>query len=471
MVELLFSLNRDSSIPMYTQVYTYIRSQILAGTIPQNAKLPSIRQLASQLNVSRNTTQLAYEQLQAEGYIRSEYKRGYYVETLLTDEIFSYESHRTHSPASLQNAANDVIDFKLGTVDEEHFPLKTWRRLANRVMKESSIYAYGEKQGELSLREQLAHYLFQSRGVHATASQIVIGAGTKQLLLLLSLLLKKDYPSIAMEDPGYDVARTFFEHMSFAVTPISVTTSGLQIDALRASQEKLLYVTPTHHYPSGITMSVKQRMQLLHYISNVNGYIIEDDYDSEFRYIHQPIPSLHSMDHNERVIYMGTCSKALLPSLRISYLVLPPSLLTAYHAYLAVFEQTASTIHQETLALFMRDGFWYAHLRKMRALYKRKMHTLVAALTRSFQQDLTMKGEHSGLFVVIEVKRAIREELLIEAARQHGVIVYPCSRYYAEKQPLFPQVQLGFGNLSEAHIEEGVRKLCNAWRPLLESNE
>ncbi|MEI2666248.1 MocR-like pyridoxine biosynthesis transcription factor PdxR [Rossellomorea sp. LJF3] len=462
MFELLFSIDRESHIPMYHQIYQYLRTQILSGNIDKNTKLPSVRRLAEQLNVSRNTTQVAYEQLQSEGYIRSENKKGYFVEAMISDDMLAFDT-KNQSLHVETITKPGLIDFKLGTVDEANFPLKKWRTLTNKVMKDPDIYSYGDKQGDRWLRVELEDYLFQSRGVKTSADQIIIGGSTQQLLVLVSLLLKDSVRSIAVEDPGYDVARELFSLMSFSVHPIPAKDDGIMVNQLVSADTQLVYVTPTHHFPYGGTIPVSQRVELLQWANEVNGYIIEDDYDSEFRYIHQPVPSLQSIDSTQRVIYMGTFSKALLPTIRISYMALPEVLMMKYREKMAVFEQTASAIHQRTLATFMNEGHWYPHLRKMKAVYKRKMNLLVTELKKHFGDLIQIKGENSGIFIIIEVKVNLREEQLIGRAFEEGVMIYPCSRYYVREQPTYPHVQLGLGNLSEEKIMSGVSQLVKAW--------
>lgn len=462
MNELIFNINRESNIPMYQQVYQYIRTQILSGKLEWNTKLPSIRQLALQLEVSRNTTQLAYEQLQSEGYIRSENKKGFFVDANISDETLNYEPIKEQHH---ENNQTDIktIDFKIGTVDQANFPLKTWRMLTNKVIKDSSMFSYGEKQGDIQLRKALVDYLFQSRGVNTSAEQIIIGSSTQHLLLLLTLLLKQDYQYLAVEDPGYNVARDLFALQSFIIDPIPVAEQGIQVDRLLQSPSRLLYVTPTHHFPYGVTIPVNERLKLIQWAKKVEGYIIEDDYDSEFRYIHQPIPSLQSLDSNDRVVYLGTFSKALLPSIRVSYMVLPKRLVSEYKKILPLLEQTSSSIHQRTLATFMNEGYWYSHLRKMKALYKRKMNLLNRELLKHFKNYVEIKGSSSGVYVIIEVKTKMSEKMLIERAYEHGIAVHPCSQTFSKYKPEYPHILLGLGNLSEEDIIKGVSQLAKIW--------
>lgn len=465
--ELVFNIDRNSNVPMYQQVYVYIRTQILTGKITQHTKLPSIRQLAMLLNVSRNTTQVAYEQLLAEGYIRSESKKGYFVEVNMSEQLFTYEP-TTVTHTQRQKVVSETIDFKIGTVDKENFPIAKWRNLTNKVLMDPIMYSYGNKQGDMSLRMAIADYLFQSRGVNASSEQILIGSSTQHLLLILTLLLKEEFHQIAVENPGYNGAREIFSLQSFLIEPISVFENGVDVDQLWKADARLIYVTPTHHFPFGYTMPVNERLKLIQWAERVKGYVIEDDYDSEFRYIHHPVPSLQSLDSNDRVVYVSTFSKALLPSIRVSYMVLPKRLLPRYEEISSLLEQTASSFHQRTLAHFISEGYWYAHLRKMKSLYKRKMKVLCEEINKHFDNYIEIKGDSSGIYVVIEVKTQMSEKDLINKASNNGIIVYPCSQYFIKNAPKYPHIQLGLGNLSEHEIKEGVCKLAKIW---IEKNE
>lgn len=463
MKELLFTVKRNHQIPMYQQVYLYIKSQIETGQLQANTKLPSVRQLAQLLGVSRNTTQIAYEQLLAEGYIRSELKKGYYVQAAIS--VYFPKEEKFRPLKEEQQISQQIItDFRPGMIDSEHFPLAKWRALSNKVLKEDIVYQYGEQQGDPLLRESLVDYLFQSRGVQTTHDNIVIGSSTQQLLLLLSVLLKKEYAQIAVEDPGYNGAREIFSLQSYGVIPIPVLENGLDIAKLNECNARLAYVTPSHQFPLGMTMPVHQRYQLIEWATKQDGYIIEDDYDSEYRYKQRPIPSLHSLTNCEKVIYISTFSKALLPSVRISYMVLPNKLAKAYSKHAEVLEQTASSLHQRTLHYFMEEGHWYPHLRKMRMVYKRKMQVLTDAVQTHLQDVVTVIGGTSGLYIVLEVSTERSEEWLIQEAAKNDVKVYPCSPYFVESTPVKPHIQLGFAGLEEWQIKQGIEMLASAWR-------
>ncbi|MEK4486259.1 PLP-dependent aminotransferase family protein [Psychrobacillus sp. FSL H8-0484] len=458
MKELLIHLHENS--PKYKQIYHSIRTLIENGKLKANTKLPSIRQLADILHVSRNTTLIAYEQLLAEGYIRSEHKRGYFVTTFepigVSTTIQSEENIFTADP-------NIKVDFRAGTVDQQAFPIKAWRKCVNEVLKEDTVYTYGDKQGDSLLREKIAHYLLQSRGIATSQDSIIIGSSTQQLLMHLAILLQQEYASIAVENPGYDGARTVFQLNRYQINPIDVTAKGLCMNQLKKSDSKLVYITPSHQFPTGVTLPITERLQLLKWAHDQNGYIIEDDYDSEFRYQQQPIPALMSLQQEARVIYISTFSKAFLPSIRLSYMVLPTELLYRYKQQFSGVEQTASSIHQRTMAYFMERDYWDSHIRKMRATYKRKMQTLVTALQGAFGESIQIIGPYSGLYILIQLKYSISEETLIKRALDHGVKVYPTAHYFVKEQTHEAMLQLGFSNLSTDQILLGVQLLKKSW--------
>ena len=462
MDELLFTVKRNHQLPMYQQVYLYIKSQIETGQIRAASKLPSVRQLAQLLDVSRNTTEVAYEQLLAEGYIRSEFKKGYYVQADISAYFVQRKDTRFQKKERHISGQN-VIDFRPGMIDREHFPLAKWRALSNKVLKEEITYQYGEQQGDLLLRESLVDYLFQSRGIRTTCENIVIGSSTQQLLLLLSILLKTEHHKIAVEDPGYNGARDIFSLQSYDISPIPVLDDGPDITCLNDSNARLAYVTPSHQFPLGMTMPINQRYKLIEWANRTDSYIIEDDYDSEYRYKQQPIPSLHGLTNSEKVIYLSTFSKALLPSIRISYLVLPNELVDIYRKHADVLEQTASSLHQRTLHYFMEEGYWYTHLRKMRKVYKRKIKILIDAVQTNFQDFATVIGGTSGLYIVLELNTKRTENWLVEEASKNGVKVYPCTPYYVNRKPAKPNIQLGFAGLEEAEIQLGIERLAKVW--------
>ncbi|MED2253891.1 PLP-dependent aminotransferase family protein [Brevibacillus parabrevis] len=446
--------------PKYKQIYEKFKAFIEQGDIKAGEPLPSIRQLADSLHVSRNTTLLAYEQLVAEGYVRGEGRKGYFVnelEPLLFQATRSTPHHRQAEPIPAAR-----IDFRADVVDQTHFPVKAWRRISNQILTAKDTYRYGEPFGERCLREQIAAYLLQSRGVRTNPNAVIIGSSTQQMLLYLSLVLKHDFSSIIVEDPGYDGAREAFQLNRFTLETLPVYETGADFSQLAHTKSKLIYVAPSHHSPYGVSMTIQQRHALIHWANKQQGYIIEDDYDSEFRYTQQPFPALASID-SARVVYLGNFSKCFLPGIRLSYMVLPQPLLDSYKKHFAHFESTTSLLSQFAMAKFMEEGEWNRHIKRMRLVYKRKMQHFVSELRNHFQHNITVIGEQSGLYVLVKVHLERSEEWLIQQASLLGVKVYPTSLYFLKNKTAEPIIRLGFSNLSCDEVKLGVELLKRAW--------
>lgn len=457
MKQFIFPLHNETS--KYKQIYENIRQLIEKGMVKTDEQLPSIRQLAETLQVSRNTTLVAYEQLIAEGYIRSELKKGYFVELYEPIHLQAQKVESRNNP----ERESYIVDFRAGAVDQASFPLKKWRKCANDVLHDSLCFTYGEPLGDRYLRNQIASYLLQSRGIIASSDAIVIGSSTQQLLMHVSLLLRKQFSSIILENPGYGGARTVFELQGYDIEAIDVANKGISLEQLETLRSKLIYVTPSHQYPTGTTIPIQERQQLLQWANLNGGYIFEDDYDSEFRYKQHPIPALASL-RRDCVIYVGTFSKAFLPSLRLSYMVLPDSLLEEYQEKFVSLEQNASSLHQRTMAHFIAKGYWDSHIRKMRAVYRQKMQILVSELERRFEKRIKIVGQNSGLYILVSIQTKKSEAELIQQARDHGAKVYPTSVYYITRQPDEVMLKLGFSNCSIEEIQLGVSLLYEAWK-------
>jgi len=455
---IIFAINDDS--PKYKQIYQHFRSFIEKGDLSVNDPLPSIRQLADSLQVSRNTTLSAYEQLVAEGYIRGEGRRGYFVNEL--DPVL-FQHHLKSTEVKKTGVEKQLlIDFKAGAVDQVHFPLKIWRKISNQVLTIEDTFRYGHPFGEECLREQIATYLLQSRGVKTDPSAIIIGSSTQQMLIYLGQILKGEFSSVIVEDPGYDGARDAFQFHRFTLESLPIRETGADFSTLEQMESRLIYVTPSHQSPIGVSLSIQERQMLIQWANMRQGYILEDDYDSEFRYTQKPFPSLASID-STRVIYLGNFSKSFLPGIRLCYMVLPPPLLKNYQNQFLHFESTTSLLSQLTMAKFMEEGEWNRHIKRMRLVYKRKMQCIVTELKNQFAQQLTIIGEQSGLYILVKVHLNHSEEELIERASLYGVKVYPTSIYFINNHSDEPILKLGFSNLTCEEIQEGVKLLKEAW--------
>lgn len=465
-------LDEDSPEPLYLQLYKFIRSHIESGDIPAHAKMPSKRKLANSLGISQNTVNAAYQQLAAEGYLEARLRSGHYVSTVVEDGFFA-------SPLRSKRSIKEWIDerdgydfvFDHASVDCSAFPFDTWRRLYKDALSgNENLLSLGDPQGDYGLRCEISEYLYRSRGVQCSPGQLVIGSGTQTLLLLLVQImgLNRRY---AMEDPGYSRARKVLLHNGVQVKPIPLDAEGLSIRALREQEVDIVYVTPSHQFPTGIVMPISRRYELLQWAVEKNArYIIEDDYDSEIRYSSKPIPSLQGLDTNGKVIYMGTFSKALMPSLRFSYMVLPTELLDIYRERFSFYFQTVSRIEQKVIERFMREGFWTSHLQKMRTLYGRKKEVLVSSLRRSFGHDLKIQGQDGGLHILVGFDLPVSEQELIDRAKKEKVLVHPLSMHFADntRAELCKMILLGFANLTVNQIQEGVLRLEKAWSDIEE---
>lgn len=464
---LTIPISIKSKTPMYDQIYSYIKKEICHGNLIKTEKLPSTRTLATHLQVSRNTIDMAYAQLVSEGYVESYPKRGYFVSDITHLPTLS-DTTRTNQSCSIKKITqqNDIAspniqyDFSPFTIDLDHFPFRTWQKLTKLCLTEDkNLFLLGCKQGDLTFRDAIRNYLHQSRGVNCESEQIVIGAGTDYLLQLLCQLFD---PSqyIAMENPTYKRAYEIFRGLGYSVSPISLDKDGMNMESLHSSKAEITYVTPSHQYPLGIVMPIKRRLQLLEWAAqSATRYIIEDDHDSEFRYKGKPIPSLQGIDSSGKVIYMGTFSRAIAPAIRIGYMVLPPQLLMQYHNSLSHYSSTVSRIDQKIMTTFLNDGYFERHLNRMRTVYKSKHDTLLSAL-KPYQSKIHIQGEHAGLHLVLELTTALSEEQIKKKALYHGIKLYFLSDHYITKPvPSKQTLLLGYANVSEEDIKKGIELL------------
>lgn len=463
MYEVMLSLNTKTGKTLYEQIYEFLKAEILAGKICCGERLPSTRLLAKSLAVSRSTAQLAYEQLLSEGYIEAIPYKGYFVSQI--EGLYHLENESLQKEEILpQKLLEYSYNFTPNGIDLEHFPYATWRKLNREVLQEETreLFHLGDAKGEEDLRKVIATYLHQARGVNVKPKQIIIGAGNDYLLMLLSRMLGTHY-RIAMESPTYRHAYHIFEHLGYECCTVSMDKYGMQVEELQKSKADIAYVMPSHQYPLGIVMPIKRRQELLQWASEMeNRYIIEDDYDSEFRYVGKPIPSLQGSDMHQRVIYIGTFSKSIAPAIRISYLVLPKSLLERYEQVGRSFSCTVSKIDQRVLQLFMERGYYERHLNKMRALYKNK-HDLLLSYVKRIKCIKKILGERSGVHILLQFSSGTEEERVAQAL-EVGVKVYPLSAScIMEQQDYGATVILGYATLSEEDIAKAGALLEKAW--------
>jgi GntR family transcriptional regulator/MocR family aminotransferase len=453
--------------PIYEQIYTYIRQEIRNGKLESGMKLPSSRGLAKYLSVSRNTVDLAYGQLLSEGYIESRPKKGYFVSEIGEWISLSFPEREKKREKKAKEQKWEV-DFSPDGVDMDAFPYNRWRKLTRDALMDDNkeLFQAGNPMGDDKLRQAVCQYLHQSRGVNCEAEQILIGAGLDYLLLLLCQVLGKNR-TVAMEEATYKQAYRIFRQMEYEILPTPMDDHGISVRELGASQADLVYVMPSHQFPTGTVMPISRRHQLLGWaLEDENRYIIEDDYDSEFRYQGKPIPSLQGTDPMEKVIYAGTFSKAVAPAIRVGYLVLPWKLLKRFQETAGFYSCTVSRIDQTVLEQFLKEGHFERHLNKMRGIYRTKHEVLLREL-KKFPDKVRLSGESAGLHILLEFPGTTSEEELTFLAEQKGVKVYPFHNYYIGKRKREPKILLGFARLTEEEIRKGVALLYEAWEPIL----
>ncbi|TCZ80114.1 PLP-dependent aminotransferase family protein [Paenibacillus albiflavus] len=469
-MDISLHLDDNRHEPLYIQLYQYFREEITTLRIAPATRLPSIRQLSEFLQVSKTTIQMAYDQLLAEGYVESRERSGYYAVKLEDEAFGSIRPNHQKNLAAIDRSMKSHpidIDFYMSSVDVHHFPFDTWRKYTNMAttFEQKELLAYGDRQGEFELRNSISHYLRQSRGVNCTPDQIVLGSGTQTVLQILCQLIGLDGRRVAIEEPGYRGARQVFQLFGYKLVPISLEEDGISVHELSRSDAKLVYITPSHQYPIGMVMPVQKRLKLLRWAEENQGIIIEDDYDGEFRYRGKPIPSLQGLDTHGLVVYVGTFSKSLMPAIRISYMVLPTHLLTIYQQRFNSFDHTVSRLHQRTLQLFMDNGEWDRHIRRMRTLYHKKHAFLLHTIKTVMGEHVNIMGQDAGLHIVIDVKSTIPADELVEIAARAGVQVYSTSHTWHQLPPKEQiLILLGFGGLSMEQIEQGIKQLDEVWR-------
>ncbi|MSS63335.1 MocR-like pyridoxine biosynthesis transcription factor PdxR [Velocimicrobium porci] len=452
-------LDSNSPVSLYEQIYHYLKQEIQTGRLSCGTKLPSTRNLASHLSVSRNTVDMAYGQLLSEGYIESFPKRGYFVnEIKCLTQICSANNQKNAKP--MLDSSMYQYDFSPFAVDLAHFPYHTWRQLSKNCFKEDTdLFLLGENQGDDALRDAIASYLHQSRAVHCSKEQIIVGAGVDYLLKLLSSILGPNQ-NIAMENPTYKRAYQIFQESGYTITPIPLDESGMKVSELNTTNCNISYVTPSHQYPLGIIMPIKRRMELLEWAySNQDHYIIEDDHDSEFRYKGKPIPSLQGIDLKEKVIYIGTFSKAIAPAIRVGYIVLPQKLLQRYREKVGFYSCTVSRIDQAIITEFITNGYFERHLNRMRKIYKMK-HDLLLSYLKPYKSKLRIYGENAGLHLVVELNTKESEQEILNKAKQNQIKLYGLSEHFIVIPPDYkPTFLIGYANLPETDIKDGIKKL------------
>ncbi len=462
----MITLPEHSGLPLYQQLYQQLKHEIQVGNLTAGQKLPSKRKLSEQLGVSVNTVEGAYAQLEAEGFAAASPRRGFFV--LETGALPQRPGMAWPSPTVARQPEQPrwQVDFSPSGMARRQFPFGVWRRLMKSCFNEydEGLLLRTPQQGDPGLRTAVAEYLYRVRGVQCRPEQIVMGAGSDNLLFMLAYILPDGY-TLAAENPLYNHAHALFSRMGHQLSAVPVGPDGIRLKELPQEENVLVYITPSHQYPLGYAMPIGQRTALLRWSSQGESrYIIEDDYDSEFRYSSRPIPSLQSIDRLGRVIYLGTFSRSVAPGLRISYMVLPQPLLEQFHRQYQGYSSTVSGFEQAVLREFMRSGRFETHVNRMRIYYRARRQCLVDALA-PWSRWFEILGEPAGHHLTLRILGGMEERQLVRAAADAGVRVYPVSPYFIGPVPeeYRSTVLLGFGGLRDEEICRGAELLAGAW--------
>jgi GntR family transcriptional regulator/MocR family aminotransferase len=462
------TLDRRLGRPLNRQLYDGYREAILDGRLRPGQRLPSTRAVAEDLGVSRITAVMAFDQLVAEGYVESRVGAGSFVSTQLPDPPPIAPARPAPRPGPRRAPPSRLPDpgdepwlalqgpFRVGRPALDAFPADLWGRLAARHARRLSPrqMMYGDPMGLPVLREALAEYLGTARSVSCDADQIMITSGSQQALALAAQALLAPGDAAWLEEPGYGGARDALHLAGARLVPIAVDEGGLDVaqGLARDADAKLAYVTPSHQYPLGMVMSAARRLQLLEWARRRGAWILEDDYDSEYRYDAQPLASLYGLDGDARVVYAGTFSKCLFPALRVGYLVMPRDLVARFRRFRTTIDDFPAPLHQAVLADFLREGHFARHLRRMRGIYAERRRALEAEL------DAPVLGDHAGMHLVVPLPPdADDREVALRAARR-GISVIPLSSCYAGRRAR-PGLVLGYGSTHIKDIPDAVRRL------------
>lgn len=469
-------LDSDSSVPLYLQIYKQLKEEIISARYLEGSKLPSTRSLSTTLNVSRNTVESAYLQLCSEGYIESKVGSGFIVlkvDTLIISKLKcdnpnNFKSFTKALSQAQTNSTNTYkYNFTYGNISAPDFPMRIWRKISNQCLASLTaveMTSYSESKGELSLRIEISKYLSKSRGFSCSPEQVIISTGVEYCLSLLCQLFRKDFNQIAMEDPGHYGARNVLINNGYSVSPINLQADGIDIEQLENSSAKIVYVTPSHQFPTGSVMPIQKRLELLDWAMRKNGIIIEDDYDSELRYNSRPIPSIQSIATKENVVYIGTFSKALSPSLRMNYMVLPEGWVERYDSVFKTYQTPVPLIQQKIIQQFMYLGHFDTHLRKICLANKRKHDILIHTINEVMGDKVIIHGKNAGLHILLEFRNGLCEDEIIIRAENKGVIVNAVSTFWMRLEKYSNNmIMLGFGEISEKDIVQGIKILNDAW--------
>ena len=481
------TLSMESGAALYRQLYDELREAILSGRLIAGARLPSTRDLASELKVSRNTVINAFEQLLAEGYVEGHVGAGTYVSRALPDEMLHARGdakRRTPKEAaraerrlsrrgemlaatsvSIARDLEKLRPFRGGTPALEEFPFDLWGRLFARRLRnpQRELLNYGSPAGYRPLREAIAAYLGTARAVRCTADQVIVVSGAQQALDIAARVLLDRHDPAWIEDPGYLGARGALQGAGARLVPVPVDDNGLnvQMGATLCPDARVVYVSPSHQYPLGVTMSLARRLSLLEWVSRTGAWILEDDYDSEYRYAGRPLAALQGLDNEGRVIYIGTFSKVLFPSQRLGYMVVPLDMVDAFVAARALADRHSPSLDQAVLTDFINEGHFARHIRRMRALYAERQHYLIKELQRHLPDLIEVHTDEAGMHLVGWLPEGVDDRAVSQEAAKRGIEAQALSFYRINPSKRGALV-LGYAAFTQREIRDGVRKMAEA---------
>lgn len=483
-------LDHRSNIPLYRQLYEEIRQMILSGLLPSSTRLPSTRILAKQLSVSRNTILGAFEQLFAEGYVQGSVGSGTYVSRELPDDLLAVK-RRSFSTKSMSKTSHRLISaramnlqaaldpnpprtsshvFRTGLPAMDAFPFPEWARILGRCCRKlpRNMFGYGVPGGYPQLCESIVTYLRETRGVSAETDQVIIVSGSQQALDLAGRVLIDHGESAWVEEPGYRGVRAALLNAGARIVPVPVDQEGLNVreGIAKDPAARLVHVSPSCQYPLGVTMTLARRLTLLDWANHADAWILEDDYDSEFRYGGRPLASLKSLDTQDRVLYFGTFSKVLFPALRIGYLIVPRRLTSTFWAARTWMDLHPPILEQAALDEFIREGHFARHVRRMRALYWRRQELLVSQASRCLKHILEVHHAGGGMQLIGWLPEGIDDRKAMDLAAEAGIETLSLSSHYAQK-PRRGGLVLGYAAAAPTEIKEGVRRLASALSTLV----
>lgn len=470
-------IDNDNTKPLYLQIYESIRQNVLCGMLPKNTALPPIRTMANELKVSKNTVEHAYQQLLEEGMIRAIKGSGYYVEDLAKIHLTAAPDNTPAQlpkliPPSSQNPIR--YDFRYSVGDTHLFPWTKWKQcVSNAILDEATLQfsKYESNKGFYPLRANLCTFLQRTRGVICSPDQIVICAGTQYGLETILNLIPNNRKRVAFEEPGYIGMRKVFYNCRCDVKSVMIQEDGIDVDDIANHPVDMVYLTPSHQFPTGVTTSLQKRYRLLEWAKRNNGYIIENDYDSEFSYGQRILPSLQSLDQNERVIYLGTLSKALFPSIRCAYYVLPPSLMKLYEKKYKHYNSALPTFVQKAIAEFIKDGLLEKHIRKISNMNERKFRRLIQYLEQNLPDEVHMIYDPAGSHLLLQVDCCRQESEFITFMKERSIGIHGTRKNWAGTESPDNVFLVGFSSIPEEKIEKYAAILTVALHEYIETKQ